>query len=213
MVMIQVGESLFQMVPAQCSFHSWRAGFRYQMTCTVYSITALRFYKIVDFIFTMRQLLTVVNDYEVWSMSFYNQLPVDGLIYFACQTAVNDAPSIPKVDAHIESSASYNYFFYCLLRSARSFSFILGQLTEWKIPIMKFLILLSQQAKWHVFQLEEEQVDHRWYIIKSVVSPFSLTSSTNQSTLFIYIILLYFPDRNPDVWSVRTNEDLKDIFI
>lgn len=185
MVMLQVEESVFQMVPAQCSFHSWRAGFRYQMTCTVYSITALRFYKIVDFIFTMRQLLTVVNDYEVWSMSFYNQFPVDGLIYFACQTAVNDAPNIPKVDAHIESSASYNYFFYCLLRSARSFSFILGPLTEWKIPIMKFLILLSQQAKWHVFQLEEEQVDHRWYIIKSVVSPFSLTSSTNQSTLFI----------------------------
>ena len=71
-------------------------------------------------------------------MSFYNELPVDGLVYFACQTAVNDAPNIPKVDAHIESSASYNYFFYCLLRSARSFSFILGQLTEWKIPIMKF---------------------------------------------------------------------------
>ena len=44
-------------------------------------------------------------------MSFYNELPVDGLIYFACQTAVNDAPNIPKVDAHIESSASYNYFF------------------------------------------------------------------------------------------------------
>ena len=213
MVMIQVEESVFQMVPAQCSFHSWRVGFRYQMTCTVYSITALRFYKIVDFIFTVRQLLTVVNDFKVWSMSFYNELPVDGLIYFACQTAVNDAPNIPKVDAHIENSVSYNYFFYCLLRSARSFSFILGPLTEWKIPVMKFLILLSQQAKWHVFQLEEEQVDHRWYIIKSVVSPFSLTSSTNQSTLFIYIILLYFLDRNPDVWSVRTNEDLKDIFI
>ena len=111
MVMIQVEESVFQMVPAQCNFHSWRAGFRYQMTCTVYSITALRFYKIVDFIFTMRQLLTMVNDYKVWSLSFYNQLPVDGLIYFACQTAVNDAPNIPKVDAHIESSASYNYFF------------------------------------------------------------------------------------------------------
>ena len=136
--MIQVEESVFQMVPAQCSFHSWRAGFRYQMTCTVDSITALRFYKIVDFIFTIRQLFTVVNDFKVWSMSFYNELPVDGLIYFACQTAVNDAPNIPKVDAHIESSASYNYFFYCLLRSARSFSFILGQLTEWKIPIMKF---------------------------------------------------------------------------
>ena len=71
-------------------------------------------------------------------MSFYNELPVDGLIYFACQTAVNDAPNIPKVDAHIENSVSYNYFFYCLLRSARSFSFILAQLTEWKIPIMKF---------------------------------------------------------------------------
>ena len=52
-------------------------------------------------------------------MSFYNQFPVDGLIYFACQTAVNDAPNIPKVDAHIESSAIYNYIFYCLLRSAR----------------------------------------------------------------------------------------------
>ena len=138
MVMIQVEESVFQMVPAQCSFHSWRAGFRYQMTCIVYSITALRFYKIVDFIFTRRQLLTVVNDFKVWSMSFYNELPVDGLIYFACQTAVNDAPNIPKVDAHIENSVSYNYFFYCLLRSARSFSFILAQLTEWKIPIMKF---------------------------------------------------------------------------
>ena len=44
-------------------------------------------------------------------MSFYNEFPVDGLIYCACQTAVNDAPNIPKVDAHIESSASYNYFF------------------------------------------------------------------------------------------------------
>ena len=213
MVMIQVEESVFQMVPAQCSFHSWRAGFRYQMTCTVYSITALRFYKIVDFIFTIRQLLTVVNDFKVWSMSFYNELPVDGLIYFACQTAVNDAPNIPKVDAHTESSASYNYFFYCLLRSARSFSFILGQLTEWKIPIMKFSDSVEPAGKVACFPAWRRASWPRWYIIKSVVSPFSLTSSTNQSTLFIYIILLYFPDRNPDVWSVRTNEDLKDIFI
>ena len=62
-------------------------------------------------------------------------------------------------------------------------------------------------------KLEGGQVDHSLYIMKGVVSPFSLTSSTNQSSLFIHIILLYFPDRNPVVWSVRTNEDLKDIFI
>ena len=63
--MIQVEETVFQMVPAQCSFHSLQTGFQYQMTCKVYCITALRFYKVVDFIFTMRQLLTVVNDYKV----------------------------------------------------------------------------------------------------------------------------------------------------
>ena len=108
----------------------------------------------------------------------------------------------------------YIYFFYCFLRSARSFSFIMGQLTEWKIPGMKFSYSVEPAGKVACFpSLKKSKLTTvdtllrvlQKIVVLGVVSPFSLTSSTNQSILLMHIILLYFPDRNPDVWSVRTN--------